>query len=76
MISMKKAYKKPELFFEDFTLMDAITASCMVPAQHTDKYSCAWYNDDFGVNIYTQFVGACDYIEEAYEVGQDVVFPS
>lgn len=73
---MKKNYSKPVLIYENFSLMDAITASCMVPAQHTDKYSCAWYNEDFECSIYTQFVGACDFIEEAYEIPQDVVFPS
>lgn len=73
---MKKQYSKPVLYFEDFTLMDAITAACMVPAQHADKYNCAWYSDDFGCNVFTELVAACDYIEVAHEIPQDVVFPS
>lgn len=73
---MRKVYKKPELFYEDFTLMDAITTSCMVPAQHADKYTCTWYNKDFGCNVFTESLGTCEYIEVANEIPQDVVFPS
>ena len=55
---MKKVYKKPALFLENFKLMEAVTASCMIPAQHNDKYTCTWYNDDFGMNVYSEFVAA------------------
>ena len=73
---MKKNYSKPVLIYENFSLMDAITASCMVPAQHADEYTCAWYNEDFG-NIFTLgVVAACEWGYEPYEIGQDVVFPS
>lgn len=73
---MRKVYTNPELFYEDFTLMDAITASCMIPAQHADKYTCAWYNEDSECNVFTEFVSNCEFIEVAHEIPQDVVFPS
>lgn len=74
---MRKEYSKPALVYEDFTLMDAVAASCLVPAQHANKYTCAWYNDDFEVNIYdTLLVSDCEFEEIAVEVPQDVVFPS
>ena len=73
---MKKQYSKPALCFEDFTLMDAITVSCMVPAQHADKYTCAWYSEDFAYNVFTELVAACDFVEVPHEIPQDVVFPS
>lgn len=73
---MRKVYTKPELFYEDFTLMDAITNACMVPAQHADKYTCTWYSEDFECNVFTELVGTCEYIEVANEIPQDVVFPS
>lgn len=73
---MKKQYSKPVLYFEDFTLMDAITAACQVTAQHADQYTCTWYNKDFGVNIYVETLGACEFYEVPHEVPQDVVFPS
>lgn len=76
-IVMKKTYKKPVLFFEDFTLMEAITSSCAIGAQHENKYTCAWWNEDFGMYIYdTVQVSSCQIDEIAYGVPQDVVFPS
>lgn len=38
---MKKQYSKPELYFEDFTLAEAI-ASCGTIAGPTDGDSCTW----------------------------------
>lgn len=38
---MKKQYSKPELYFEDFTLAEAI-ASCGTIAGPTDGNSCTW----------------------------------
>lgn len=74
---MKKSYKKPVLYFEDFILMEAITSSCAIGAQHDNKYTCAWWNPDFQMNIYdTMLVNACEIDEIAVEVPQDVVFPS
>lgn len=74
---MRKEYKKPALLFEDFRLMEAIANSCIVEAQHENKYTCSWWNEDFGMNIYdTLLVRDCEIDEIAYEVPQDVVFPS
>lgn len=39
---MKKTYTKPELFYEDFTLMDAIaTAPCTSRVPHASSTTCA-----------------------------------
>lgn len=73
---MRKVYSKPDLIFEDFRLMDAVAATCMVAAQHGDKYSCAWYNEDFDCNIYVVELAACEFYEVSSEIPQDVVFPS
>lgn len=75
----KKAYKKPELFFEDFALMDAITASCATAAQHGDKYTCAWLDDSTQCNIFTEPVSVCTVTEDIadlIEVPQDAIFSS
>lgn len=73
---MKKTYKKPVLFFEDFTLMDAITSVCLITAQHANKYTCSWWNDDFGLKIYVTGAGSPCEVDIIGEVDQDVVFPS
>lgn len=74
---MRKQYNKPQLRYEDFRLMNAIANSCAIEAQHENKYTCSWRNDDFGMNIYdTLQVQSCDIDEIAVEVPQDVVFPS
>lgn len=76
-IVMKKTYKKPVLYFEDFTLMDAITSVCLITAQHASKYDCSWWNEDFMLHIYeTMYVSSCEIDEIAAGVPQDVVFPS
>ena len=38
---MKKQYSKPELYFEDFTLAEAI-AACGIIAGPTDGITCTW----------------------------------
>lgn len=74
---MKKQYNKPQLRYEDFRLMHAIATSCVVEAQHADKYHCAWFNEDIGLSIHdTLLVSACEIDEIAYGVPQDMVFPS
>lgn len=76
-IIMKKAYKKPMLIYENFQLMEAISNSCALEGRHDNKYTCAWWNPDFQMNIYdTLLVAACEIDEIAVEVPQDVVFPS
>lgn len=74
---MKREYNKPALAFESFSLMDAVAATCLVKAQHDSQTTCAWYNEDFEVNIFeTSIVSACEFDYVAVEVPQDVVFPS
>ncbi len=74
---MKKMYQKPELFFENFSLMEAITA-CKVTAQQGDPSQCSWYDaEGFGVNIFTaDTVMTCDYFMDPFEVGTEFVFGS
>ena len=79
MIFTKKAYQKPKLLFEDFTLMDAITATCAIPAQHGDKYTCAWFDDSTQYNIFTEFVSACTVTEDITDligIPQEAIFSS
>ena len=76
MIFTKKAYQKPSLLFEDFTIMDAITVTCAIPAQHGDKYTCAWFDDSIQNNVFTEVVSACIVTEGMYDVPQDIVFSS
>lgn len=74
---MKKQYNKPQLRYEDFRLMHAIATSCIVEAQHENKFTCSWWNPDFQLHIYdTILVPSCEIDEYAYEVPQDMVFPS
>ena len=76
-MNMRKEYTKPALLFEDFRLMEAIANSCALEGQHENKYTCSWWNDDFGMHIYdTLLVSSCEIDEIAVEVPQDVVFPS
>ena len=71
---MKRIYEKPALLFEDFRLMDAIAASCLVPGQHNDKDRCGFYMDTGDV-IFTNENNACE-VGWTGEVGMDDVFPS
>lgn len=47
---MKKLYSKPELFFEDFSLMDSI-ASCGTKVGATEV-TCSWTDPDSGWQIF------------------------
>lgn len=74
---MKKLYKKPELFYENFTLMEAITA-CKVTAQQGDPSQCSWYDlEGFGTVVFTpETVMTCALYYEPFEVGTEFVFGS
>lgn len=75
-MNMRKEYKKPSLIYEDFRLMDAIASNCMIFGQHDSKLTCSWFSEDFDCNIFTQGVDDCDFIYDAYEIPEDIVFPS
>lgn len=65
---MKRTYQKPELFFEDFTLMDAITApKCgegtgFALLQHADVLSCSAIDFDLGWIILMDALVGCEEI--------------
>lgn len=54
---MKKQYSKPELYFEDFTLAEAI-ASCGTIAGPTDGDTCTWDGFLPGWPLFNQSVNA------------------
>lgn len=73
---MKKLYKKPELFYENFTLMEAITA-CKVTAQQGDPSQCSWYNEEIGLTVFTpETVMTCALPYEGFEVPTEFIFGS
>lgn len=79
LMNMKKNYSKPSVYFEDFSLMDAITAGCGYPAQHANQMECSCEIEYGGMRftIFTDGNEACDAIYQPYEVGiTDVIFPS
>lgn len=74
---MKKVYKRPELFYENFSLMEAI-AACGFTAQHESGASCSYYDPDFDLNIFTMgLVETCEVGADFYEnTHATYIFPS
>lgn len=65
------------VYYEDFSLMDAISATCILPAQHEDKYACAWYDEAIQKHVFTDFVNTCEVKENLYDIPPyDNVFSS
>lgn len=56
---MRKAYSKPQIMFEDFTLSTNIAAGCEVKTNTPSQMQCAYGEDDFGYPIFTTEVSAC-----------------
>lgn len=54
---MKKNYQKPELFYEDFRLMDSI-AACAYKVGFTE-YDCTWYSEELGTVVFTNPSQGC-----------------
>ena len=54
---MKKQYSKPALYFEDFTLAEAI-AACSTIAGPTDGNTCTWDGFVDGVPMFNMSVNA------------------
>ena len=65
---MKKAYSKPEIMFEDFTLNVNI-ASCSVEADGPTKGSCAIVGTG-GIGVFSDSIAGCEYSPE--DLGGDV----
>lgn len=54
---MKKAYSKPDIFFEDFSLNTNIAAGCeKTPSDHTDECGVRWGH----IIIFTSSLTACE----------------
>lgn len=73
---MKKVYKRPELFYENFSIMEAI-ATCPAIANHGDPASCVYYDVDFEISFFAADVnGDCEENMNYYEVAADNIFTS
>lgn len=57
---MKKTYTKPELYYENFSLLGSIAASCSAFDMNAqDAATCSFYDEAFGVNIFANMT-ACE----------------
>lgn len=57
---MKKTYTKPELYYENFSLLGSIAASCTdVDKNAQDANACSVMDDVLGMTIFTT-VGICE----------------
>lgn len=66
---MKKNYIKPELFYENFTLLDAIT-DCTVKGGPTTPETCSYYDEDVGLSLFVAGVSPdCEWTPENYMAG-------
>ena len=57
---MKKAYKKPEIMFEDFSLSGNIASNCESIVGNPSKGTCA-VEGTGGINMFSDSVSACDF---------------
>ena len=63
---MKKAYSKPEIMFEDFTLNTYIAASCGYEATHDaalGKWKCSGYQLRSGEVVFMAAFNGCITVE-------------
>lgn len=61
---MKKIYHKPELFYEDFRLMDSI-ASCAYKVGFSET-DCTWYSEELGMTVFTTWGQGCEVSPEDF----------
>ena len=69
---MKRAYSKPEIMFESFSLSTNIAGDCEVRTNTPAQGVCAYtYEDEFGgtVTLFTSKVAACGDTEVSDEYG-------
>ena len=57
---MRKAYSKPEIMFEDFTLSTNIASGCETIVDNPSKGSCA-ISGSGGINVFDGTIPACEY---------------
>lgn len=60
---MRKAYSKPEIMFEDFTLSTNIAGNCESIVDNASKGSCS-VNGTGGVGVFSGEITGCDYSPE------------
>lgn len=64
---MKKVYTRPELFYENFSIMEAI-AACPYAAQHDAMDSCSYYDKNFDCHIFIDgVVDSCEMDGDFYD---------
>ena len=56
---MRKAYSKPQIMFEDFTLSTNIAAGCGVKTNTPSQEQCGYGEEIFGNPIFVDVVSAC-----------------
>ena len=56
---MRKAYSKPQIMFEDFTLSTNIAAGCEVKTNTPSQEQCGYGEEFFGYPIFTKEVTGC-----------------
>lgn len=64
---MKKEYKKPRIYSEEFILSNSIAASCNAQGERTSGSagSCAFYPDGTDFVVFSNSVSACiDKVDE------------
>jgi hypothetical protein len=57
---MKKAYSKPEIMFEDFSLSTNVAAGCEMKIHNSVEGTCAYFGSG-GVVVFTDKLTACVY---------------
>ena len=60
---MKKAYLKPEIIFEDFTLSESIAGDCDTIVNNSTRGVCA-YVTRTGLNVFMSSIDACSTTED------------
>ncbi len=66
---MKKHYQKPELFYENFALTEAI-AACTVKGGPNSPENCSYYDEDLGLSLFVMGVSpTCELTPSNYDAG-------
>lgn len=57
---MKKAYSKPEIFFEDFTLTTNIAGTCEHKTDNPSMWQCSV--NASGINVFLPDITGCEFV--------------
>ena len=58
---MKKAYSKPEIMFEDFSLSANVAAGCTFKTDTKSEGDCGYYSVRYNAMLFTLTVSGCKY---------------